>query len=64
MEYSKVVFKRLGALYFKMLCGIYAWEVRLRLCIYVFPSVGVYAGGRVRRRPPTRRGALLGPLPS
>ena len=33
-----------GALYFKMLCRIYAWKVRLRLCIYVFPGVGGHAG--------------------
>jgi hypothetical protein len=38
-----------GALYFKMLCRIYAWKVRLRLCIYVFPGVGGHAGEYIRQ---------------
>jgi len=62
--YSEVVFKQLDVLHLKMLCGIYTWEVRFRLCIYVLPGVGGHAGGHVRRRPSTRCGALLGPLPS
>src|ERR1700722_17769808 len=50
MIYSMVLYIEYGsrgfdALYFKMLCRIYAWKVRLGLCIYVFIGVGGHAGG-------------------